>query len=459
MQRNGMRFFWSAGVLCASWFGLTGSAQAFQVEQGQAEPAQTEQTQAEQGQDAQESGERQQQGKWLFKGLDGNQNFFVIVDDSESTTQVSENEAPKHSKYWLGISLKPIDGDLAAYLGTNEGVLVDSVYPESPAEQAGLKKGDILTDVNGDKLAEPRSLMVQMAAVKAAEDGKVAPLKLTVLRKGETVKLELTPAERPAQAAIAGQAGGETENAAGERKVMTIDLRGKTSEEIEKMVEGGLRVFRLGQPAGWKQSEGDGEVKMEIHRENHGKKLEVSIIRDGEGPAKVTVKRDGKTEEFTTDKMGEMPEDIRKIVQDSMKKDGRIIIETRVEADGERKDAKSDEAKAAGDGAKHKEHDGKQSKQASESRTRIAIVGPEGLDLNIGEFMKGEAMHKELAEKYRAMAEEIADRAQQSAFWARDAAAVPQEMKALQSQVEALRAEVEELRQQLKQKEKETTDK
>jgi len=367
--------------------------------------------------------------KWQVENLDQNQRFFVVVNGKEIETQDAEHGAPKNSKYWLGISLKPIDGDLATYLGTNEGVLVDAVLPESPAEKAGLKKCDIVIDVNGEKLAEPQSLLTQMLAVKAADDGKVPALKMNVLRKRETVQIELIPTERPIEAVQhrEGQAG--TEDVVLDQKVMTFDLRGKSPEDIEKMVEGGLRVFRIGQPTGWRQNGTDGALNVEIHLENNGKKSEISIKRDGNGPAKIAVKRDGESKEYTSEKMAEMPEDIRKVVQE--------ILEKNVQIDG----------------------DNKQSKKSSQSRSRIAIVGPDGLDLNIGEFMKGEAMHKELAEKYRAMAEEIADRAQQSAFWAKDAAAMPQEMKALQSQVEALRAEVEELRQQLKLKEKETADK
>ena len=48
---------------------------------------------------------------------------------------------------YLGVSLQPLDRDLADYLGLGEtaGVLVSQVVPKSPAEQAGLRTGDVIT--------------------------------------------------------------------------------------------------------------------------------------------------------------------------------------------------------------------------------------------------------------------------------------------------------------------------
>lgn len=435
MRNVGLRSLWTASTVCASFIGLGNLAYGLQAPRSE----QAEKVQAEKGLTE----------KWRVENRDGDQRYFVVVNSNAVQSQDSEDEAPKRSKYWLGISLKPVDGDLATYLGTAEGVLVDSIYPESPAEKAGLKKGDILIEVNGEKLAEPQSLLAQMLAVKATDDGRVASLKLNVLRKGESVQIELTPSERPEGAAIRVEGGSLPEGDASEQKGMTIDLRGKSPEDIEKMVEGGLRVFRLGQPTGWKQGGADGELKIEIHRETNGKKLEVSVTRDGDGPAKINVKRDGESKEYSSEKMDEMPEDVREMVQEMLDKNGQVVVEARKKAANKDGDAK----------AGQREGEKEPSKKSSQSRSRIAIVGPEGLNLNIGEFIKGEAMHKELAEKYRAMAEEIADRAQETAFWAKDTATIPQEMRVLQSQVEALRAEVEALRGELKRRDKETSDK
>ncbi len=131
-------------------------------------------------------------------------------------------------------------------LGSSEGILVDSVLPESPAASAGLSKGDILVEVGDSKLADPKALHEQMMSVKATEDGKVTSLKFKVLRKGEKVTVEVTPVERPADLEKLGiTVNIEGEELGDEAKILTLDLRDKSAADIEKMVEGGLRVFSI----------------------------------------------------------------------------------------------------------------------------------------------------------------------------------------------------------------------
>ncbi len=354
---------------------------------------------------------------------------FVISNEGEG----EQTDAPK---FWLGISLKPIEGDLARYIGSNEGVFVDSVYPDSPASKAGLEKGDIIVAVGEEKLKDPKSLLTQMLAVKADEKGNAPALKLKVLRKGETKSMELTPVSRPAEMAkITVNAEGmnlltdDVKGALG----FSFDLNNKSPEEIEKMIEklhganSDVRILRFGTPA---KVPGDskGIVRMEIHKSVDGKNLEITINREGDGPAKVTVVHDGETKEYTSDKMDEMPEDIRKMVKDMLEKKGKITVEGH---------KITSESKANDDGKQVKD-------RIAEIRNRIALVAPNG-NVEIGKIMD-----KEMAEKVSSMAKEIAARAEQSSKWAQDAAAMPQEVKELKAQVESLRAEIKELREQLK---------
>ena len=52
---------------------------------------------------------------------------------------------------FLGISMQPLDRELADYLGAPDlaGVMLNSVVADSPAERAGLQIGDVLTRLNG----------------------------------------------------------------------------------------------------------------------------------------------------------------------------------------------------------------------------------------------------------------------------------------------------------------------
>lgn len=88
----------------------------------------------------------------------------------------------------LGIDAEDISGQLGSYFGVpeGEGILVREVNPGSAAEKAGVKAGDVITSVNGEKihgLAELRSKLAANA------DGK--PMKLGVLRNKSALSLDV----------------------------------------------------------------------------------------------------------------------------------------------------------------------------------------------------------------------------------------------------------------------------
>ena len=370
--------------------------------------------------------------------------FVLLIDDTEE--DVEQSEAPK---FWLGISLKPVEGDLAKYLDSSDGVLVDSVYPESPASAAGLVKGDIIVAIGDQKLTDPKSLLTQMLAIKAGEDGKASAMTLKVLRKGESKSFELTPVVRPPEVMkiIVNADELDSDHSAKGELALSFDLNDKSPEEIEKMIEklhgahSDVRILRFGTPA---KVPGDSKTttKMEIHQSVDGKKLEIKILREGDGPAKVTVIRDGETKQYSSDKMEEIPEDVRKKVKDMLEDKGQVKNQ------GFKPDAARDPKDKAD--SKGKSDDKQANDRLSEKRNRIALIAPKGLSVDLD---------KEMAEKIRTMAKEIEARAHQSTKWAHAAAAMPEEIKELKSQVDALRAELKELREQLKSTAKQTGEK
>jgi serine protease Do len=90
----------------------------------------------------------------------------------------------------LGIDAENLDGDFGKYFGAPEGqgVLVRSVFADSPAAKAGLKTGDVITSVNGDRIRSTAELRQKVAA-----KGDSNNLKLGVIRnKGEiSITVEL----------------------------------------------------------------------------------------------------------------------------------------------------------------------------------------------------------------------------------------------------------------------------
>ena len=100
---------------------------------------------------------------------------------------------PKASRPWLGLQPEDLPEELRAQLdlAEGEGVLVAEVKPGSPAEQAGLKKNDILTKIDGKAVKGEESLATFMASAKIGQEAT-----LTVLRKSKELKLKVTIGEK-----------------------------------------------------------------------------------------------------------------------------------------------------------------------------------------------------------------------------------------------------------------------
>ncbi|MGK2904907.1 MAG: DegQ family serine endoprotease [Desulfuromonadales bacterium] len=90
---------------------------------------------------------------------------------------------------WLGVSIQPLDAELAASFGLDRvtGALVTSVLPGTPAEKAGLQRGDVLLSFDGKPVRSVKELQLLVASSPLGKD-----LPVEVLR--ERVRLTLSVA-------------------------------------------------------------------------------------------------------------------------------------------------------------------------------------------------------------------------------------------------------------------------
>jgi serine protease DegS len=95
---------------------------------------------------------------------------------------------------WLGVEIQDLDPTLAESFGLSEvtGALISGIQRDGPAATAGLHLGDVITQVNGKKIINSRTLI---NAITSNRPGTT--LKLEVLRGGETLKAEAIIGERP----------------------------------------------------------------------------------------------------------------------------------------------------------------------------------------------------------------------------------------------------------------------
>ncbi len=75
-----------------------------------------------------------------------------------TTVATSLIESGKYTRAYLGVNISDISDDMSSFYDDSYGALVTGVEDNSPAAKAGLKRGDLITEVNGKKIASASEL-------------------------------------------------------------------------------------------------------------------------------------------------------------------------------------------------------------------------------------------------------------------------------------------------------------
>jgi serine protease Do len=107
----------------------------------------------------------------------------------------------------LGVAIQNVDADLAKAFGLKQGggALVADVTAGSPAARAGIERGDIILEMNGQPVNGPDDL-----SVRIAETSPGSTVQLKIARNGQMHEISVTLGElsEKAEAAASGEAGG-----------------------------------------------------------------------------------------------------------------------------------------------------------------------------------------------------------------------------------------------------------
>lgn len=115
-------------------------------------------------------------------------NFSFAVPKIPELGNLFENGMWMSSQTRLGIDAEDVSGDFGNYFGApeGEGILVRGVFPDTPAAKAGLKVGDVITSVDGERVRSVGELREKIAGKHDEQKVKLglirnkAPLKLSV---------------------------------------------------------------------------------------------------------------------------------------------------------------------------------------------------------------------------------------------------------------------------------------
>jgi serine protease Do len=133
---------------------------------------------------------------------------FAIPSDTVRTV-VAQLETSGHvTRGYLGVEAQKLAPGMSQALhlpnGANQGALIATVQPDSPAAKAGLQPGDVIEQVDGKAVANPRDLAVDIAAVKPGEQ-----VPLSIVRNGETQTVTVSVATMPNQTTASNDNGGD----------------------------------------------------------------------------------------------------------------------------------------------------------------------------------------------------------------------------------------------------------
>ncbi len=132
---------------------------------------------------------------------------------------------------WLGVVIQRVTPELAESFDLEDkaGALVSKVEPDGPADQAGIRRGDVVVEFNGEAIEEMEELPRVVAATNV---GTKAPV--VVLREGDRKTLEVEVGRFPDDPKMAG-AGEEEEPEEARAEAYGMRIQNLTAELAEQL--------------------------------------------------------------------------------------------------------------------------------------------------------------------------------------------------------------------------------
>ncbi len=125
---------------------------------------------------------------------------FAIPINMAKTILPDLKSKGKVTRGWLGVSVQDVTDEIAKNLKIKDtgGALVSEVFKGDPADKAGLKAGDLITEVNGKKIKDTHELLLTIASFHVGDK-----IEVKALRDGQEKTFHIVVTERKDQPEIA----------------------------------------------------------------------------------------------------------------------------------------------------------------------------------------------------------------------------------------------------------------
>ena len=230
----------------------------------------------------------------LANGSEGNQGigFAVPVSVARNVMDQIINNG-KVTRAYLGVMAQEVTPTIAKAFHEPEvrGALIGDVTPNSPAQKAGLEKGDIILDINGKPVNNSAELRMHVSLM--APGTKV---NVKVFRDGAEKTLPLTLAEMPTETARSEQPENSSEDAL--EGIAVENVTAQTARQLRLPADATGVVVTSVDPAGKAAESGlkRGDVIQEVnHKPVRNTADFESAMRNAKDGTLLLVNRQGTT--------------------------------------------------------------------------------------------------------------------------------------------------------------------
>lgn len=163
----------------------------------------------------------------IFSRTGGNIGIgFAIPGNMAQNVFAQLKEHGKVTRGWLGVMIQQVTPDLAENFNLDRpiGALVGQVVPDSPAEKAGLKAGDVIISYNGKEVSQMSMLPAMVANTPIGEKSK-----LVLIRDGKRQNITVEIGKLEEEEAVLA----DTETGTSKKLGMTVqELTPKLAESL-----------------------------------------------------------------------------------------------------------------------------------------------------------------------------------------------------------------------------------